>query len=220
MSRKITEETLQIAVDLLSAKEMANNIDDDRTIVWIEAEGDENEDDEPHRNFVRVQAECLTDGFSDSRIKTIQLAVLRALENYIFRGVPLSDRIATELLAEFFNLLQGKRTYLFAPMRKRGRPKEPIAHTVDVSSAVRYIRSARMKFIDDPEPVQTVLEHFGGAEERGLNKETVEGWLVADEFESHIPDGNDDFDSLTSRMKFSGQHYVLHFLKAKREKLS
>lgn len=218
MSQKFTEETFQIAADTLSAKQMANDIDDDRTIIWIKAEGDENEHDEPHRNFVRVQSECLTDGFSDSRIKTIQLAVLRALENYIFRDVPLSDRIATELLAEFFNLIQGKRTYLFTPLRQRGRPKEPIAHVVDISCAVRYIRAARMKFIDDPNSVKTVLGHFGGGEEHGLNKETVEAWLVADEFESYIPVSSDDFVHITSQMKFSGKHYVQHFLKATREK--
>ncbi|MDP6787144.1 MAG: hypothetical protein QGI13_08475, partial [Rhodospirillales bacterium] len=102
MGPKFSEETLQRAADLLTAKEMAGEIDDDRTIIWIKAAEGENEDDEPHRNFIRVRAECLTDGFSDSRVKTLQLAVVRALENYGQRGVPLSDDIATELLAEFF----------------------------------------------------------------------------------------------------------------------
>jgi hypothetical protein len=218
MSRKIDKEYLQMANDLITAREMADEIDDDRTIIWIKADEDEDKDDEPRRNFVRVQAECITDGFSDSRIKTLQLAVVRALENNCRRGIPLSDDIISGLFEEFTNLIHGQRTYLFAPQRRRGRPKEPLRHGVDISFAVMYIRAARKGFIDDPNSIKTVLEHFGGGEERGLNKETVEGWLVAEEFESYIPEVGDDFVHLRGQMEFCGAHYVQQFLKATRER--
>ena len=111
MNAKPATEILNLAENIMAAKEAAEENDiDDRTIIWISASEGESEDDEPHMNFCRVRVECLTEGFTPSRIKTLQLATMKALANYDKRDIPLSKDIAGELLIEFFNLVHGRST--------------------------------------------------------------------------------------------------------------
>jgi hypothetical protein len=187
------------------------------TIMWSQAPEGESKDNEPHMNFVRVKEECLAKGFTPDRIKTLQYAVMLALEEYDSRGVPLSKDITGELFVEFCNLVKGSQTYLFDPMRKRGRPKEPLAHKAAICSAVMYIRAARRGEIDDPEPIDTVLDQYGGMEDGGLNKETVEGWLSDDQYSKDYEEGSDRLKWL---MEFAGRYYIKNFLKAHRGKQS